>query len=154
MAIDKVEFAQNATVLHDDFLAHRLGLVPSPATMPASRRLDVGGTFIQPRLQLRRVLPELHCDVHAGRAAKGGAQVTTNDLIPLPSTSAGSRAPRRCHPSRCAQEQHIKLTAQARRGSVRSTQWNPTCTAVFQYEPSVELNQRFKTLTPSSAMAG
>lgn len=155
MAIDKVEFAQNTTVLHDDFLAHRLGLVPLTSHYAGFKTaLDGGEDFQFNRdCSCAAFCPNCTATFTLDVRCEGGERkVTTNDLIP-------SFAEHKCRVA-CAdddaillvklrQGQHIKLTAQAQKGIGKEhAKWNPTCTAVFQYEPSVELNQKvYKTLT-------
>ena len=154
MAIDKVEFAHNTTVLHDDFLAHRLGLVPLTSHYAGFKTaLDGGEDFQFNRdCSCAAFCPNCTATFTLDVRCEGGSARSppTTSSPPLPSTSAGSRAPTTM-PSfvKLRQGQHIKLTAQAQKGIGKEhAKWNPTCTAVFQYEPSVELNQKvYKTLT-------
>lgn len=155
MAIDKVEIAQNTTVLHDDFLAHRLGLVPLTSDYAGFATAVDGGDHFQYNRDCSCAAFCPNCtatfklDVKCEEEER---KVTTKDLVP---EFEGSKCRVACNDGeeillvKMRQGQHLKLTAQAQKGIGKEhAKWNPTCTAVFAYEPSVELSQKvYSTLT-------
>ena len=155
MAIDKVDFLQNTTVLHDDFLAHRLGLIPLTSHHAGFNPEQNGGDF-----QYNR---DCTCDAYCPnctvvfeldvKCEDEERKVTTADLQP---ELDGDR----CRVAagegeeillvKLRKGQHLKLRALAQKGIGKEhAKWNPCCTAVFSYEPQVELFAKtYATLTP------
>lgn len=156
MAIDKVEFEENTTVLHDDFIAHRLGLIPLTSTHagPDTRRAENEFTEAElPAFQYNRDCSCLafcpRCTVEFDLEVKCREEetqyVTTRYLK--------SQFSNRCAVAvaddddilivKMRKGQALKLKALAQKGIGKEhAKWGPCCTAVFAYEPEVELNHR------------
>ena len=171
MAIDKVEFVENTTVLHDDFIAHRLGLIPltsDNAGFNTQQSEDINGLGQGPALsdfQYNRYcscnafcpLCTVHFDLNVKCTSDETMYVTTKHL-------------KSDYESRCSvavggavgndgddilivkmrKGQSLKLKAAAQKGIGKEhAKWGPCCTAVFAYEPEVELSQDvYKRMSP------
>lgn len=157
MAIDKVEFLQNTTVLHDDFIAHRLGLIPL-----TSHKAGFDVENADENLRDYQFNRDCSCQGYCPNCTavfelnvKCEAEeykVTTKDLRP---EYEGSKCQIACADGeeillvKMRRGQHLKLRALAQKGIGKEhAKWNPTCTVVFSYEPLVELNKKvYSTLT-------
>lgn len=163
MAIDKVEILANTTVLHDDFLAHRLGLVPLTSLYA---KYSETGAFVYNR--------DCGCMIQCPRCTVNfNLSVTceTDDTMLVTSGALKSDQENKCivavgqpsssmdfEPEEEAGEGHVllvkmrkgqqlKLRASAQMGIGKEhAKWNPCCTAVFRYEPEVELNKKVYAL--------
>jgi DNA-directed RNA polymerase II subunit RPB3 len=154
MAIDLVEIEQNSTVLFDEFVSHRLGLIPLNS-------LKVGEF---------RYTRECDCETTCGRCAVDfvldvackDAQtldVTSHDLRPIGLNNevlpvhfdvsgiqqdGGEDRPESSGILivRMRKGQEIKLTARAKKGVGKEhSKWSPSCATVFQYDPDIQINQ-------------
>jgi len=149
MAIDKVEFLQNTTVLHDDFIAHRLGLVP--LTSERCGFNTEAQQHDQRDFQFNRdcsclgscpnctVVFELNVE-----CKEEERKVTTKDLIlddvDENKCQVACRGGEEILLCKLRKGQHLRLRASAQKGIGKEhAKWNPCCTAVFSYEPEVQL---------------
>mmetsp|Transcript_50428 Transcript_50428/g.109311 ORF Transcript_50428/g.109311 Transcript_50428/m.109311 type:complete len:312 (+) Transcript_50428:48-983(+) len=157
MAIDKVEILTNTTVLHDDFLAHRLGLVPLKSTFakfgnetaPFVYNRDCGCMVQCPRctvnfeLNVKCVRDEtLHVTTRELRSDQPKkvcvAVGSSDDSMDVDDATDGHILL-----VKMRRGQELKLRASAQMGIGKEhAKWNPCCTAVFTYEPEVELNKK------------
>jgi len=158
MAIDKVEIIANTTVLHDDFLSHRLGLVPLISEHakfgenPFVYNRDCGCMVTCPRCTVNF---ELNVSVKEDETVF----VTTRDLKSdqenrsvvavgrsrddMDTDDESGAAHGHILLVKMRRGQELKLRAAAQMGIGKEhAKWNPCCTAVFTYEPEVELNKQ------------
>jgi len=159
MAIDKVEFLQNTTVLHDDFIAHRLGLIPLTSHWAGFNVTGEGRNPPEKDFQYNR---DCSCNAYCPsctavfeldvKCEGEERKVTTADLKP---EYEGSKCQVACAEDehillvKMRRGQHLRLRVYAQKGIGKEhAKWSPVCTACFAYEPEVELNQKvYATLT-------
>jgi len=159
MAIDKVEFSVNTTVLHDDFIAHRLGLIPLKSDY-AGWNVEGGGGEL-PDFHFNRdcscMVQCPRCTVEFTLSVKCEDQtrsVTTADLI--------SNQPDKCRVAtadgedilivKLRKNQEIKVKCLAQKGIAKEhAKWSPVCTAVFAYEPDVRFDKAKYATLPAQA---
>jgi len=156
MAIDKVEFNINTTVLHDDFIAHRLGLVPLTSHYAGWNVEGDTPDFHFNRdcscmVQCPRCTVEfnLHVKCEDETRSVTSADLKSNQpdkcaVAHMPVASAGEGEKHQdilIVKLRKGQELKIKALAQKGIGKEHS-KWNPCCTAVFAYEPDVTFGHK------------
>jgi len=146
MAIDLVEIKENTSVINDDFLAHRLGLVPLTSStvdkFNYSAECECTGTRCQ------------HCSVELKLSVKcisSAMEVTSNHLEVVGNSGDGSVRPiysgenEQQSPillAKLRQGQEIDLTAIAKKGVGKEhSKWSPSCAVTYKNEPIVELRQ-------------
>eukprot|EP00271_Cylindrocystis_brebissonii_P009066 TRINITY_DN23682_c0_g1_i1.p1 TRINITY_DN23682_c0_g1~~TRINITY_DN23682_c0_g1_i1.p1 ORF type:complete len:305 (+),score=48.52 TRINITY_DN23682_c0_g1_i1:708-1622(+) len=146
IAIDLVEIEANSTVCGDEFLAHRLGLVPLVSDEAMEMR------FSRDCDQCDGDGPCQFCAVEFKLSVKctgdDTLQVTSKDLM----SSSQTCVPVDCRDGYDNEErgillvklrrgQELKLRAIARKGLGKDhAKWAPAATVMFQYEPEIVIN--------------
>jgi DNA-directed RNA polymerase II subunit RPB3 len=153
MAIDLVEFEQNTSVLNDEFLAHRLGLIPlvsssvkefelTRVNFEKIKRLSKDCSCLE-RCEKCSVELKLHV-----RCTTESRNVTTKDLI----SNHESVVPIDCQQNeqepdnyilinKLHKGQEIKLKCIAKRGVGKEhSKWTPTATVAVQVIPAIKVN--------------
>lgn len=150
MAIDLVEIRENTSVINDEFLAHRLGLVPLTSHNADKYKYSVDCDC--PGTRCKNCAVELKLSVKCDRGEQT-LEVTSNDLVVSSTLSGdGSVRPLLCDESdpqqqpillaKLRQGQEIDLTAIAKKGLGKEhAKWSPACAVTYKNEPIIELRQ-------------
>ena len=154
MAFDKIEIYANSTVLFDEFLSHRIGLVPltseyahagEVSTMPKSHfqyNRDCNCEQSCPRCTV-------HFKLHVKCESEDTQYVTTADLkseepgrcdIAVPLGDDGEKQHILLVKMRKGQELHLRASAQKGIGKEHA-KWSPCCTAVFSCAARAQLRR-------------
>ncbi|CAG9319241.1 unnamed protein product [Blepharisma stoltei] len=141
MAIDVVHIHTNTSSLHDEFIAHRLGLIPL-----ISENQD---NYDFPR-DCKCTGHCEHCAVQFRLKVKnqegGVLDVTSRDLRHLSQQGNDVRPADSDGPIlilKLRKNQEIDITCNARKGIGKEhAKWSPVATAVFKYTPDIYLNQQ------------
>lgn len=148
LAIDFVEVTENSSVLCDEFISHRLGLIPLVSTIAKEMSFpydfsaadDTGRTEIEFELNVRGN-SEHTCDVTSDDLVCYDKRVypvkhTNQDASNYTSAKAGILI------VKLRKHQEVKLRCIARKGIGKDhAKWSPVSTAVFRYEPEIVLNE-------------
>lgn len=142
IAIDLVEIENNTTVLNDEFLAHRLGLIPL--------RSELAEQMVRPfEVATGDELTDISLSLDVTCNSDGTLYVTSDDLHPDPEFPMVVPINYRLRDSeekpivivKMRRGQEIKLRAVARKGIGKDhAKWIPVATAVYHVMPEISIN--------------
>ena len=158
LAIDNVEVFRNDSVLHDEMLVHRLGLVPLETFVgPDDARVNVARELVYPRdcdcanfCSRCSVTFELYV-----RCLERTRETVTS--LHLQNTSDPDTLASRVRPVHTphsqdtypivlvelARNQEVRVRCVARKGIGKEhARWSPCCTVAMQFIPEITLNER------------
>jgi DNA-directed RNA polymerase II subunit RPB3 len=170
IAIDLVEFSENTTVLNDEYIAHRLGLLPIKYQAPDSLRAgDCHGAFLPHREcvcyeRCPRCSVEFELDANFDAILKERHSATDPDDLPFTITvTSDDLKSNNPHVSpahflnpeeegashdagisivKIGPGQHLKLKAIARMGiSKEHAKWCPVAVATYRFMPIITVNE-------------
>lgn len=136
MAVDDVVFIENSSVLHDEVLAHRLGLVPLVTDLDSYNlpekctcKSEFGCNLCRVTLTLEAEASESITTIYTGDLKSEDPHITpVSDKIPLVKLAPG---------------QKIKLEAYARLGTeMVHAKWQPVSVCAYKYLPQINIDEK------------
>ncbi|VVA99247.1 unnamed protein product [Arabis nemorensis] len=151
VAIDLVEIEVNSSVLNDEFIAHRLGLIPLTSERAMSMRFsrdcdacdgDGQCEFCSVEFQLSaKCVTDQTLDVTSRDLYSADPTVTPVDFT-IDSSASDSSEQRGIIIVKLRRGQELKLRAIARKGIGKDhAKWSPAATVTFMYEPDIIINE-------------
>lgn len=133
MAIDEVVMIENTSILQDEMIAHRLGLIPLKtdlANYNLPQECECQSEFGCP--QCRATLTLNAESTEGTRPVYSGEMVSENpEIVPVT-----DKAPI----VKLAKGQKLKLEAYARLGTGKvHAKWQPVCVAAYKYYPKIQV---------------
>jgi len=134
MAIDEVVIIENSSVLHDEVIAHRLGLIPLKTDLDSYNlpeecpcKSEFGCNLCRVTLTLDQEAKEGTITVYSGELASENPNIVpVSDKIPIIKLTKG---------------QKLKLEAYARLGKGKKhAKWQPVSTGAYKYLPQVKID--------------
>lgn len=148
VAIDLVEIEVNSSVLNDEFIAHRLGLIPLTSERAMAMRFSRDCDVCDGDGQCEYCSVEFH--LRARCVGDQTLDVTSKDLLSsdhtvVPVDFADSTSPddsRGIIIVKLRKGQELRLRAIARKGIGKDhAKWSPAATVTFMYEPEIHINE-------------
>lgn len=136
MAIDEVVVIENSSMLHDEILAHRLGLVPLRTDLDSynlpkecSCKSELGCNLCRVSLTLDVEANEGVRTVYSGDLAAENPNISpVSEKIPI---------------AKLAPNQRLKLEAYARLGKgEKHAKWQPVSVCTYKHFPKVKINEK------------
>jgi DNA-directed RNA polymerase subunit D len=136
MAIDEIVMIENSSVLQDEMIAHRLGLIPLKTDLESYNLPEDCPCKSEFGCNLCRVTLALDAEAKGGsRTIYSGDMVSENsNIIPISDTIPILKL---------AKEQKIKLEAYARLGKGKNhAKWQPVSMCTYKYYPKIEISKK------------
>ncbi len=136
MAVDEVVILENSSVLQDEIIAHRLGLIPLKTDLESYNlpeececKSEFGCSLCRVTLTLDVEAKEGTQTVYSGSlVSENPAVVPVSDKIPI---------------VKLAKEQKIRLEAYARLGKGKNhAKWQPVSACAYKYLPRVQIDSK------------
>nr|WCZ58443.1 RNA polymerases II, IV and V subunit 3 [Paratrimastix eleionoma] len=140
MAIDLVEIYSNSSVLHDEFLSHRLGMIPL-----VSRTVD---EFNYTRdCPCSEHCPSCSVELELNVECKDDTLDVTSSMLrssdPNVRPVEDEQFPKGILICKLGRGQEIKLKAIAKKGVGKEhAKWSPVATVVYKFEPEIRINEK------------
>lgn len=133
MAIDEVVMIENSSILQDEMIAHRLGLVPLKTDLDSYNLPEDCECQSEFGCTKCRVTLTLNAESNEGtRPVYSGEMVSENpDVVPV-----AEKVP----VVKLAKGQKLKLEAYARLGKGKAhAKWQPVCVCAYKYYPKIDV---------------
>jgi len=136
MAVDEVVVIENSSMLHDEILAHRLGLIPLKTDLDSynlpeecSCKSELGCNLCRVSLTLSIETQDSNKTVYSGDLVSENPNVTpVSEKIPI---------------VKLAPNQRLKLEAYARLGKgEKHAKWQPVSVCAYKHFPKVKINEK------------
>lgn len=136
MAIDEVVMIENSSVLQDEIIAHRLGLIPLQTDLDSYNLPEECSCNSELGCNLCRVSLTLDAEAKDGKKTIYSEELISenSDITPV-----SAKIPI----VKLAEGQKLKLEAYARLGKGKDhAKWQPVSTCAYRYFPQVKINSK------------